>query len=47
VGSFTTLSTSPSCFSRAAVMPSVSAAADACSADFQRIDAQPSGEMTE
>jgi len=34
-------------FSRPAVMPSVSAAAEACSADFQRIDAQPSGEMTE
>ena len=28
-------------------MPSVSAASGACSADFHRIDAQPSGEITE
>ena len=46
-GSLMTLSIRPSCFSRGAVMPSVSAASGACSADFQRIDAQPSGEITE
>ena len=34
-------------FSRLAVMPSVSAASGALSALFQRIDAQPSGEITE
>src|SRR5665647_3898254 len=38
---------SPSCFRRGAVMPRISAASGACSADFQRMDAQPSGEMTE
>ena len=46
-GSLTTLSMRPSCFRRGAVMPSVSAASGACSADFHRIDAQPSGEITE
>ena len=38
---------SPSCFSRVEVIPSTSAASDAWSADFHRIDAQPSGEITE
>ena len=46
-GSLTILSTRPSAFSRCAVMPSCSAASDARSAVFHRIEAQPSGEITE
>ena len=38
---------SPKAFSRPEVMPSVSAASGALSALFHRIDAQPSGEITE
>jgi len=45
-GSATIMSMSPSVFRRAAVMPMISAASLAFSALFQRMDAQPSGEIT-
>src|SRR6266571_3956255 len=46
-GSLTILSIKPRVFRRLAVMPSVSAASGALSALFHRIEAQPSGEITE
>ncbi len=46
-GSFTILSIRFNAFNRCAVSPKASAASDARSAVFQRIEAQPSGEITE
>ena len=46
-GSSMISSMSPRAFRRGAVMPMISAASEALSALFQRMAAQPSGEMTE
>ena len=46
-GSLRMVSTNPNSFKRVAVMPNVSAAVDALSALFHKIEAQPPGEMTD